>query len=193
MQWSQVILRLNQEAKDIIGPLGWQKVIKQDNGGRWRKKGEQVSLIKKAAKTHLIVATLIATVTFAAGFTLPSVYDDQKKGEDQGLTVLAPPPDGSKDRMGWDPSSDLGFFFFVITDMVALFLSSLAVLAYFLMALCHNVEVVRKLINMGYLFTYSALVLGSNAVDILVRHNLWIFTLAITMAFLVRHVLWLFK
>ena len=135
------------------------------------------------------MATLIATVTFAAGFTLPSVYDDQKKGEDQGLTVLAPPPDGSKDRMGWDPSSDLGFFFFVITDMVALFLSSLAVLAYFLMALCHNVEVVRKLINMGYLFTYSALVLGSNAVDILVRHNLWIFTLAITMAFLVRHVL----
>lgn len=104
------------------------------------------------------MATLIATVTFAAGFTLPSVYDDQKKGEDQGLTVLAPPPDGSKDRMGWDPSSDLGFFFFVITDMVALFLSSLAVLAYFLMALCHNVEVVRKLINMGYLFTYSALV-----------------------------------
>ncbi|KAJ9701368.1 hypothetical protein PVL29_006635 [Vitis rotundifolia] len=152
------ILGRLETAKASIGPLGWQKVIKQDNGGRRRKKGEQVSLIKKAAKIHLIVATLIATVTFAAGFTVPSVYDDQKKGEDQGLTVLAPPPsDGSIDRRGWGPSSNLGFFFFVITDMVALLLSSSAVLAYFLMALNHNVELVRKLINMGYVFTYTAL------------------------------------
>lgn len=101
-----------------------------------------MSLMKKAAKTHLIVATLMATVTSAAGFTLPSVYDEKKGNDHQGVSILAPPPHGSKDTRPWDPSGEvLHFSLFIVTDMLALFLSSSAVLSYFLMASSHNVEV----------------------------------------------------
>lgn len=137
------------------GPLGCQK----DFGRRLRKRGEQMPLMKKAARTHLTVATLITTATFAAGFTLPSVHDEDKGNDHQGVSILALPPHGSKDRRRWDPSDEvLPFPLLIVTDMLALFLSSSAVLSYFLMASSHNVEVVRKRLFMGFLFTYSGLV-----------------------------------
>lgn len=75
------------------GPLGCQKDFRR----RLRKRGEQMPLMKKAARTHLIVATLITTATFAAGFTLPSVHDEDKGNDHQGVSILALPPHGSKD------------------------------------------------------------------------------------------------
>ncbi|CAL5416329.1 unnamed protein product [Camellia sinensis] len=47
----------------------------------------QVEENNKRAQTHLIVATLIATVTFAAGFTMPGGYDGNQ-GPEQGMPVL---------------------------------------------------------------------------------------------------------
>ncbi|KAI8002396.1 Protein ACCELERATED CELL DEATH 6 [Camellia lanceoleosa] len=41
----------------------------------------------RRVQTHLIVATLIATVTFAAGFTMPGGYDGNQ-GPEQGMPVL---------------------------------------------------------------------------------------------------------
>ncbi|KAL7163129.1 hypothetical protein ACSBR2_039263 [Camellia fascicularis] len=41
----------------------------------------------RRVQTHLIVATLIATVTFAAGFTMPGGYDGNQ-GPQQGMPVL---------------------------------------------------------------------------------------------------------
>lgn len=41
----------------------------------------------KAKETHLLVATLLATVTFAAAFTMPGGYQSEK-GLDQGAIVL---------------------------------------------------------------------------------------------------------
>ncbi|XP_059650360.1 protein ACCELERATED CELL DEATH 6-like [Cornus florida] len=43
--------------------------------------------LTRLAETHLIVATLIATVTFAAGFTIPGAYDGDQ-GPKQGTAVL---------------------------------------------------------------------------------------------------------
>ncbi|KAM1073075.1 hypothetical protein ACFX2B_017994 [Malus domestica] len=44
--------------------------------------------LQKAKETHLVVATLIATVTFAAGFTMPGGYQSEK-GPDQGSPLLS--------------------------------------------------------------------------------------------------------
>ncbi|THF95065.1 hypothetical protein TEA_029666 [Camellia sinensis var. sinensis] len=61
-----------------------------------RRKGEakfreenkvRVEENNRRAQTHLIVATLIATVTFAAGFTMPGGYDGNQ-GPEQGMPVL---------------------------------------------------------------------------------------------------------
>ena len=50
--------------------------------------------MKKTLKSHTIVATLIATVTFVAGFTLPGGYI-QNESNDQGMTVLSLPTNGT--------------------------------------------------------------------------------------------------
>ncbi|CAN6541411.1 unnamed protein product [Malus baccata var. baccata] len=61
--------------------------------------------LQKAKETHLVVATLIATVTFAAGFTMPGGYQSEK-GPDQNAAFKA----------------------FVLTDTLAMAMSSCSVL-----------------------------------------------------------------
>ncbi|KAL7177438.1 hypothetical protein ACSBR2_030742 [Camellia fascicularis] len=63
----------------------WQKVCRKN---RERKKAKiiwegkvRVEENNKRVQTHLIVATLIATVSFAAGFTMPGGYDGNKGPE----------------------------------------------------------------------------------------------------------------
>ncbi|THG09847.1 hypothetical protein TEA_027152 [Camellia sinensis var. sinensis] len=40
------------------------------------------------SETHLIVTTLIATISFAAGFTMPRGYNSMNKGSKQGMPLL---------------------------------------------------------------------------------------------------------
>ncbi|KAB2618239.1 ankyrin repeat-containing protein [Pyrus ussuriensis x Pyrus communis] len=68
--------------------------------------------LQKAKETHLVVATLIATVTFAAGFTMPGGYQSEK-GPNQGSVFL---------------SRNAAFKAFVITDTIAMAMSSCSVL-----------------------------------------------------------------
>ncbi|KAL7220250.1 hypothetical protein ACSBR2_013168 [Camellia fascicularis] len=91
--------------------LGLQNVISKDNEFLANKKKEHAEFkksisidIRKAGDTHLIVATLIATLTFAAGFTMP------------GMAIL---------------TSEAAFKAFVVTDSMAMLLSTCAVLIYF--------------------------------------------------------------
>ncbi|XP_057990367.1 protein ACCELERATED CELL DEATH 6-like [Hevea brasiliensis] len=48
---------------------------------------ELMSSLRKASESHQTVATLIATVTFVAGFTLPGGYSGQD-GPDEGTAIL---------------------------------------------------------------------------------------------------------
>lgn len=74
--------------------------------------GEDTDKTKNVREAHLIVAALIATVTFAAGFTIPGGYQGDK-GPEQGFAVL---------------SRKAAFKAFVITNTLALGMSSLSVL-----------------------------------------------------------------
>ncbi|KAL7220255.1 hypothetical protein ACSBR2_013173 [Camellia fascicularis] len=62
--------------------LGWRNVISNDNENLTKKMKAHDELkrftpadIKKTGDTHLIVAALIVTVTFTAGFTMPGGFD----------------------------------------------------------------------------------------------------------------------
>ncbi|XP_022760223.1 ankyrin repeat-containing protein NPR4-like isoform X1 [Durio zibethinus] len=73
---------------------------------------------EKARESHLVVAALIATVTFAAAFTIPGGYKTEK-GVDEGTAILI---------------RNAAFNMFVISNAIAVVSSLLAVLFHFLMA-----------------------------------------------------------
>ena len=83
----------------------------KDSGNIKKNKEDENALIQSAENSHLVVATLIATVTFAAGFTLPG--GTIQEGEHQGTPILKHNP---------------AFQAFIVTDTIAMVLSSTAVL-----------------------------------------------------------------
>ncbi|RVW73389.1 Ankyrin repeat-containing protein [Vitis vinifera] len=100
-----LIIRKLKRAKARIGPLLWQKAMNkdEDKSQSKRNKGLDTSFLKKASDSHLLVAALVATVSFAAGFTLPGGYKDS-----DGMAMLSNKP---------------GFKAFVVSDSLALVLS----------------------------------------------------------------------
>ncbi|KAI7981309.1 hypothetical protein LOK49_Contig51G00010 [Camellia lanceoleosa] len=79
-QFGHVLIKEELEAAGAT--LGLRNVMSKDNEFLANEKKERAEFkksipidIKKAGDTHLIVATLIATVTFAAGFTMLGGYN----------------------------------------------------------------------------------------------------------------------
>ena len=117
-----------------IGPKRLQEVTKEDNdndndsrrsqdnggGGNINNRGTSSKLRESLVENHLIVAALIATVTFAAGFTLPGGYN-----QTDGVAIL---------------SRKAAFKAFVVMNTIAMVLSISAVSNYFFMSL-HNKKV----------------------------------------------------
>ncbi|XP_052305501.1 ankyrin repeat-containing protein At5g02620 isoform X2 [Populus trichocarpa] len=94
------------------GPLGSRiKVLKGENE-------EEKEAMSKARESHLVVAALIATVTFAAAFTLPGGYKNDQ-GPNEGTAILV---------------KKAAFIVFVISDAMSMVLSILAVFIHFLTA-----------------------------------------------------------
>jgi hypothetical protein len=123
------------------GPLGCRTMaFIGGNVGR-NKEGEDA--LSKARESHLVVAALIATVTFAAAFTLPGGYKS-----DRGTAILA---------------KKAAFIVFVISDAMSMVLSISAVFIHFLISLIKGYEwfkkeeldekVVVKLFGVATLFT----------------------------------------
>ncbi|KAF3456881.1 hypothetical protein FNV43_RR01535 [Rhamnella rubrinervis] len=77
------------------------------------------SIIDRVSETHVVVATLIATVSFAAGFTLPGGYNGNE-GPNTGTATL---------------TKKSAFQAFVISNTIALLLSICAVFTHFLRVL----------------------------------------------------------
>ena len=124
-------------------PSSLQHVIRKDDskyGGKIDDDEEEddkiISSVKKASETPLIVATLTATVTFAAGFTLPGGYSDT-----DGMTIL---------------TKKASFKAFVVSDTIALTFSVSAVFIFFSMAVQHALFYDLNMRTWLHLFSYAS-------------------------------------
>ncbi|KAG5224859.1 ankyrin repeat-containing protein [Salix suchowensis] len=95
------------------GPFGYDPYLLRRKKDKIKEKIEEEAL-NKARESHLVVAALIATVTFAAAFTLPGGYKS-----DQGTAILA---------------KKAAFIVFVISDAISMVLSTSTVFIHFLLA-----------------------------------------------------------
>ena len=123
----------------IYDPTPARSSVTNDHGDDHdRGAKDTVSEIRKASKTQLIVAALIATVAFAAGLNLPGGFKAEK-GSHRGMAVLA---------------NKATFIAFYITDGMAMLLSTVAIVIHFFMAL-HEDQ--KRLYCMFKLTSYSTL------------------------------------
>lgn len=101
---------------EIDHPLVYTKMNSYDNDKR------TIKIIRDAAQIHIVVATLLVTVTFAAGFTLPGGFESDKDSFDKGMAIL---------------SKKSAFCAFVVTDAIAFACSAGAVFSYFVIAMTY--------------------------------------------------------
>ncbi|KAJ9701419.1 hypothetical protein PVL29_006670 [Vitis rotundifolia] len=129
------IVRHLKWAKARAGPLLRQKTMSKDkdNNESKRNKGLDISFLKKASDSHLLVATLVATVSFGAGFTLPGGYNNS-----DGTPILR---------------KKIAFQAFVAFDFLALFSSVTAILSHFYGALNHKKSQLASSLSLAYWFT----------------------------------------
>ncbi|XP_075109404.1 protein ACCELERATED CELL DEATH 6-like [Nicotiana tabacum] len=97
----------------------WEELDR--NNVRWKESYEKwfkgrMEVWKNRANTHLIVVTLILTVSFAAGFTIPGGYDGDD-GPNKGMAVI---------------SKKTAFKAFAVTDTIAMISSTAAVFLHYL-------------------------------------------------------------
>ncbi|KAM3236443.1 hypothetical protein P3L10_016480 [Capsicum annuum] len=99
-----------------------QLLPEMESGGdreeRARQEERIVENIMKTAEMHLVVATLLMTVTFTAGFTLPGGFDSDTDSHNKGMAILI---------------KKAVFRAFFVTNAIAFVCSSAAVFTYFSM------------------------------------------------------------
>lgn len=94
-----------------------------------KSKNKGIELYRERTGTQIIVTTLITTVAFTVGFTMPGGYY-QSGDLNEGLTVL------SKKR---------AFRVFMVSDTVALVLSTASLFLYFISSMYRNTQKVARL------------------------------------------------
>ncbi|KAG5554523.1 hypothetical protein RHGRI_012166 [Rhododendron griersonianum] len=100
--------------KDQECIIKWKMGRKERKERKENRKKERDEEMSKMANTHMIVATLISTISFAAGFTIPGGYDGNQ-GPNQGMAVLV---------------REAAFKAFVITNTIAVICSTSSVFLY---------------------------------------------------------------
>ncbi|KAF9619087.1 hypothetical protein IFM89_005101 [Coptis chinensis] len=124
--------------EDLQEPPTWSRPELQEMHGKYREKITQQ--IQKVSESHLVVATLIATVTFAAAFALPGGYKND--GPDEGMATLL---------------RKTSFEVFAISNTIAMVFSSLAVCIHFVMKLIDHDEKTHSLLIKAFLCTFVAI------------------------------------
>jgi hypothetical protein len=108
------------------GPIGRGPFVlkEEEEKNNDEENKEEEEALSKARESHLVVAVLIATVTFAVAFTLLGGYKS-----DRGTAILA---------------KKAAFIVFVISDAMSMVLSILAVFIHFLISLIHGFELIKR-------------------------------------------------
>lgn len=108
-----------------------------------KKKAEMmIAKSEEARDSNLVPAALVATVTFAAGFTLPGGYISDKNDSEKGTSIL---------------SRNSAFKAFIIADTIAMVLSMSSVFIYFIMVLLGHRPKYYWLIKTAFRFIILAM------------------------------------
>ncbi|WCJ23941.1 ankyrin repeat family protein [Euphorbia peplus] len=109
--------------KDLgTGPFGRKTLVEKRRKELQNEREEKIiPELEKAKDSHLVAAALVATVTFAAPFTLPGGYISDEKDPNLKDTPIL--------------SRNEAFKAFVVTDAIAMVLSTLSVLIHFIMVI----------------------------------------------------------
>ncbi|CAK7349930.1 unnamed protein product [Dovyalis caffra] len=110
------------------GPFG-RIVVGEVKWASSEDKKKLNEIFDKMREAHLVVAALIATVTFAAAFTLPGGYKNEE-GPNQGTAIL---------------TKKAAFIAFVISDAIAMVLSLSAVFTHFCSAAINRAQAVAEI------------------------------------------------
>ncbi|ONH97300.1 hypothetical protein PRUPE_7G182500 [Prunus persica] len=138
------------------GAVSGHRLLKEnDHDGQKLKEnkcGEDIELDKNIRESHLIVATLVATVTFTAGVTMPGGYyqsdasggNAMSKVSKQNVMVPAPAP-----IKGTTPgyavlTKNAAFKIFFVFNMLALCLSTYSVLVHLVLLILPEGKVRHK-------------------------------------------------
>ncbi|KAM3345498.1 hypothetical protein P3S68_025207 [Capsicum galapagoense] len=112
--------------------IKWKKMQKPED--ETESKG-MLKDIMEATQIHLVVATLLVTVTFAAGFTLPGGFESDLNSSNKGMVILI---------------RETVFRAFVVSDSIAFTCSAGAVFNYFYIAISAATAKRLKLITVRF-------------------------------------------
>ncbi|CAN4094220.1 unnamed protein product [Withania somnifera] len=127
------------------------EVESRENKAKKDKKSK-LEDIMAATQIHLVVATLLVTVTFAAGFTLPGGFESDLNSPNKGMAIL---------------TKKTAFRAFVVSDAIAFTCSAGAVFSYFFIAVnaaaTKKIKIIRPLFAIAsflQIFAMSAVVIA---------------------------------
>ncbi|XP_034685259.1 ankyrin repeat-containing protein At5g02620-like [Vitis riparia] len=147
--------RIRRESMTACNMILWggQKDLMEqlmDEEESKKQKEKLISKLQQNGGTLLLVSTLITTVTFAAGFTLPGGYKD-----DNGKAIL---------------SKKASFITFVVADTIALLSSLSAIFLHLIMIVCQQEDYLAKNITWAFILT----VIGIEAMAIAFASGLYV-------------------
>ncbi|KAF2317576.1 hypothetical protein GH714_024864 [Hevea brasiliensis] len=127
------------------GPLGKmvRKSKEEKEEQEERRKKNMVLNFEKVKDSHLVAATLIATVTFAAGFTLPGGNISGENDLKKGSPILG---------------KNLAFKAFMISDTIAMVLSTCSVFIHLMLVVVGYLKRYYWLIRCAFSFLFYAMV-----------------------------------
>ncbi|KAM3236402.1 hypothetical protein P3L10_016439 [Capsicum annuum] len=154
---------------------GVKMQLREDDQDKAKKKDQaEIESIMKIAQIHIVVATLIMTVTFTARIALPGGFESNPDISNQGMAIL---------------TRKTAFRAFVVSDAISFTCSAISIFIYFLMEnvsrRTYNKKLIQSLCDLTCIFLYlsmlSVLITFATGMFATLSHSLG---LAVTVCFI---------